>query len=119
MELKIKTDPSRFFRQLLEILDFTPKYIILSNREKDVFAEILMYSWIYKDVAKEERWIIITSSDIREKMRVKLGMSKEGLNNIFTALRRKKLITFTGVSEDYLMTPDSILTIKFYQDADR
>lgn len=119
MELRIKTDPSRFFRQLLEILDFTPQYKDLSNREKDVFAEILMYSWIYKDVAKEERWIIINSSDIREKMRVKLGLSKEGLNNLFTTLRRKRIITFTGVDEKCLIAPDNILTIKFYQDADR
>jgi hypothetical protein len=119
MELKIKTDPKRYFRQLLEILSFTPLYKGLSSREKDVLAEILMYSWIYRTVPDEERWILINSPDIKEKMRMKLGVSKEGLNNLFATLRKKDIITFNGVVPQYTLTPSGSLIIKFYNDADR
>jgi hypothetical protein len=119
MELTIKTDPKRYFRQLLEILSFTPLFKNLSSREKDVLAEILMYSWIYRAVPDEERWILINSPDIKEKMRMKLGVSKEGLNNLFTTLRKKDIITFSGVVPKYSLVPSSSLTIKFHNDADR
>jgi len=118
MELKIKTDQKKYFRQLLEVLAFAPKFCELSQRERDLFAEILRVNWSYKTLSKEDRWTLITSSDSREKMRLVIGVSKEGLNNLYTSLRRKGFVTFSGIVDDYMLTPATTLTIKFYSDAD-
>ena len=118
MELKVKTDPQRYFRQLLEILSFTPVFHALSKREKDVFSELLMYNWIYRTLSNDDKWALINSPEIKEKIRLKLGLSKEGLNNLYSILRHKGMITFSGIVDKYIFVPNSSLTIKFYNDAD-
>jgi len=118
MELKIKTSPSKYFNQLLTILQFLPPFDIVSPKERELLSEILTYNWAYKTIPTDDRWTLITSPDIREKMRLKLAISKAGLNNLYVSLRKKGVITYSGVSEQYVLTPFSTLTIKFHSDAD-
>jgi hypothetical protein len=119
MELSVQTNPKKYFRQLLEILDFTPKFSILSNREKDVLAELEYYNWMYKSLVQEDKWALINSVEIRERMRTSTSLSKEGFNNLLTSLRKKNVITFAGIRKDYELSPSDGLFIKFISDADR
>jgi len=118
MEYTIKTDPRIYFRQMLDLLDFLPVYHGISPREKDVLAEILLYSWVYRHLSKADRWSIITSMDVKEKIRLKIGLSKAALANMFAIMRKKGIITFTGIDDKYLFSPESSLIIHFEKNAD-
>lgn len=59
----------------------------MTNRQKDVFAEILLYNHIYKEIPPQERVFLIFNTRTKNKITTKLNMSLSSLDYNLSKLR--------------------------------
>jgi hypothetical protein len=104
MIIKIPTTKRLFFRQSLEIMKILPPLDKLRGKELDLLAELLYYNNLYKDVDEKLRGKLIFDYDTKIAIREYLGLSEYGINNLFTSLRKKNIITKRSIGNTYGIT---------------
>ena len=95
--LQVPTDKERVYNQFLTIVNFliyeinenTIEISPLTNKELEVLASIMYYNDKYRNLPNPERAEYIMSSDIRKKIRDRLNLQANHLNNIVARLRQK------------------------------
>ena len=108
--IPIKTTSKTFYRQYLEILN---PLIKLRKRELDVLASLLRYNNQLLKVPEEHRWKIIFEYDTKTEIRTDLNLSEAGMNNMLSALRKKKIIKNNRVAKWLLIYPGEECKISF------
>jgi hypothetical protein len=88
-EIPVPTTTRKFFRQYISLLNPILK---LRDKEAAVLGELLYHSWLHKDIPEPSRWKLVFDYDTKLGIKEELGMSSASLDNIFTALRKKKII---------------------------
>jgi hypothetical protein len=114
MTIEIPTSKRIFFRQSLEIIKILPPLNKLGNRELDLLAELLYYNNLYKNVDEKIRGKLIFDYDTRLSIREYLNINELNLNNLFTSLRKKNIITKRSIGNTYGITEElPNITFKF------
>lgn len=88
-EIPLRTDEHKFFRQYVTLLS---NLINLRDKEAAVLAELLYYQFKFKELPEDVKWKMVFDYDTKLKIREAIGLSQASLDNIFTALRKKKII---------------------------
>lgn len=88
MIIPIKTNPKKFFRQLIGLLSSFPPIKGLRPREQDVLAEIMYQTYVVKDISEELRPVVVFSTKGRQKICNRLSISKDTLYNTLSILRK-------------------------------
>jgi DNA-binding MarR family transcriptional regulator len=105
-KFKIKSNLEDICKQYLEIVKCLPPYNGLTNKERDVFAELLYQYMILPDMAAEYKFKILFDYDTKLQMRERLGVTDATFKNNLSSLRCKGLITSDNkVHKQYLFTP--------------
>lgn len=123
--LQVPTDPESVYSQFLTIVNFliyeikeTPIASPLTNKELEVLASIMYYNAKYRNLPNPERAEYIMSSDIRKKIRERLGLQANHLNNIVARLKQKHYLGYpilqnTQLSPALDIYLDSNISIEF------
>jgi len=115
MKFNITTRPEKFFRQLIELLRPLSPFTDLTEREAQVFSELLYWNNELRDVFpdRKERMPILFSYETRQKIIDKVGISKEQSYNLYMSLRRKGLLNKEEIDSKYELTPDHMMEVTF------
>lgn len=108
--IPVKTTIDKFFREYLEIINPLVK---LTNREKDVLAELLLLNYKYKHLESDIRSKIIFDYDSRMLVASKLNMSEASLNNNISYLRKRGIISNWEISPIFVVYPDENYNVVF------
>jgi len=93
-------------------LDITKAFHKLNNQQQQVLALLLYYHYIYKkDITNNKiLWKIVFDYDTKIKIMedpvFKKGLTTNALNNIFTVLRKNKIIVDGEISKIFVPTLD-------------
>lgn len=95
--LQVPTNKDRIYDQFLAIINFliyendkgNAKLSPLTNKELSVLAAIMYYNDRYRKLPQPERSEYIMSTDVRRKIRNKLDLKANHLNNIIARLKQK------------------------------
>jgi len=98
--LQVPTNKDRIYDQFLAIINFlvyevdgaVTKASPLTNKELSVLASIMYYNDKYRNLPQPERSEYIMSTDIRRKIREKLDLKANHLNNIIARLKQKNYL---------------------------
>lgn len=88
--------------------------IVLSNRDISVLAQILYYSYRFRDLDEEERIHVLSSPHTRRKMSSRLGMSENHFRNCIQHLRETGAIVDTQLDKHNRVRdiiPNKMLTV--------
>ena len=113
-EFNIKKDMRHCYRIYVAIIK--PFLRGIRDREADVFAELLYFNYIKREIPDiKDRFKIIFSSDIKNQIIEYLDISDDVYRNTLSTLRKKELITDKGVIHStYLVYPtDNKFSITF------
>jgi hypothetical protein len=104
-DFNIKKDVRHCYRIYVAIIK--PFLRGIRDREADVFAELLYFNYIKKDIPDvKDRFKIILDGDIRKEIIKYLGISDDVYRNMLTSLRKRELITRDNtINEIYFMYP--------------
>lgn len=83
------TTEEDLFRAYVELIQ---PILSLRNREADVFAQLLMLNNQKRTLAATDRFELIFGTKSRKNIATALKMGEPTLQNIFSELRKKKLI---------------------------
>lgn len=124
--LQVPTDKDRIYDQFLTIVNFLiyeikdaePISSPLTNKELMVLGAIMFYNDKYRNLPQPERAEYIMGTDIRRKIRDRLDLKANHLNNVIARLKQKYYLgqpllqnsTLSQVLDIYL---DSDLSIEF------
>lgn len=111
---KIRRGTRPFFRSYIELL--RPFLKGITNREADIFAELLYYNYLKSDVPnKQDRFALILNTEIRKEIEQELGISSAILRNALTSLRKKGLLKENNTISDAYLVPkkEKSITLKF------
>lgn len=92
-KFKIKSNLDDVCRQYVEIVRCLPPYSGLTNKEREVFAELLYQYNRLPDMADEYKFKILFDYDTKVQMKDRLGMGDAVFKNNLSSLRYKGLIT--------------------------
>ena len=92
MKIPIKTNRSRYHREILEIIKSLPPLNKLRNKELDLLAEIMKQYQEYPDMPKDQRKYIVFSTENRKKMQDALHISKGNMNTYLVKIRKYNLL---------------------------
>jgi len=98
MEIIVRGDIKKFFKQYIEVLQ---PILRLRRQEVDTMSELLYQEYKYKDVPKEIKDKLINHPDTRREMRKSINISVGSFNNILSVLRKKKLIEGVYVNKNF------------------
>jgi predicted transcriptional regulator len=101
MVLEIKTNPEKYFRQLLEILGIFPPFKSLRLRQKEVFAQILYYNHKFNAENPTTAGRLLSDYKTKEEISSKLNISKANLYNIYKELRQTGLLIKDEIDPKY------------------
>ncbi len=95
--LQVPTSKDRIYDQFLAIINFliyevdkgNTKLSPLTNKELSVLAAVMYYNDRYRKLPQPERSEYIMSTDVRKKIRTKLNLKANHLNNIIARLKQK------------------------------
>jgi len=95
--LQVPTSKDKIYDQFLAIINFliyekdksSAKLSPLTNKELSVLAAVMYYNDKYRKLPQPERSEYIMSTDVRKKIRYKLGLKANHLNNIIARLKQK------------------------------
>jgi hypothetical protein len=113
MEIKIKTNKDKYFRQLIEVLGVAKPFSLLSNKEREVLSFLLHCNYAARNLPDEERFKYVFSEEVKEQIRMKYNMSKYSLNNYMFSLRKKGFTTYFSILKPFELTPEKEITFKF------
>lgn len=92
MEIKIKTNKHKFYRQVLELIRSIPPFSTLRPREIDVLAEIMYQFDKYDYIEEHLKPVLIFSTEVRKEMQKNIDIIEESYNNNLSILKKKKFI---------------------------
>jgi len=96
--LRVPTTKDKIYGQFLRIVNFliyekdseeSVQRSPLTNKELDVLASMMYYNDRYRNLPPAERAEYIMSSDIRKRIRAKLDIKANHLNNVISRLKSK------------------------------
>jgi len=93
MIIPIKTNLDGFFVVLLKLMDKFPPIKGLTAKEIEVVGEVLYQNYKYRNVDIKKRHFLIFSTDNRIEMKTRLGITEGSLNDYFSRLRRKGILS--------------------------
>lgn len=93
MIIPIKTNVKYFYKVLLTMMSKFPPIKGLMPKEVEVLAEIMLQNYIFKDIDKQKRHIMIFSTENRGIMQKDLDMKFGSFNDYLSRLRKKGIIT--------------------------
>ena len=119
--LQVPTNKDKIYNQFLAIINFliyendksTTKLSPLTNKELSVLAAVMYYNDKYRRLPQPERSEYIMSTDVRKKIRNKLGLKANHLNNIIARLKQKYYLGQPVLSNSQLAS-----TLDIYLDSD-
>ncbi len=82
-----------FFRVLLTLMNKFPPIKGLTTREIEILAEVMYQNYKYKDVDIKKRHFLMFSTDNRIEMQNRLEISEGSLNDYFSRLRKKGILS--------------------------
>lgn len=107
MTINIPTTDKKYFRQCLEILKVIPPLNQLSNRELDVLGGLLYYNYKFRDVKDAKlRNKLVFDYDTTLAIREYIKVSRATMDNLMTALRKKKILKGRSLTSDYGINPE-------------
>lgn len=116
MIIPIKTDINKFFVVLLTLMNKFPPIKGLTAMEINVLAEIMYQNYKYRTTDIKRRHFLIFSTDNRIEMQTRLEITEGSLNDYFSRLRRKGVLSKSNQMLPFLnIIPDKNyeLNIKF------
>ena len=115
MKFNIPTRPEKYFRQLIELLRPLSPFNDLTEREAQVFSELLYWNHELGDSLpdRKDRMAVLFSYETRQKIIDKVGISKEQSYNLYMSLRKKGLLGKEEIDSKYELTPDRMMEITF------
>ena len=123
--LQVPTDKERVYDQFLAIVNFLiyeikdqPVSSPLTNKELEVLASLMYYNSKYRNLPNPERSEYIMSTDIRKKIRERLDLQANHLNNIIARLKQKYYLGYALLNGSQLSPAldiylDSNISIEF------
>ena len=125
--LKVPTSKDKIYGQFLRIINFliydlnqdgSPERSPLTNKELDVLASMMYYNDRYRNLPDIERAEYIMSSEIRKRIRAKLDIKANHLNNVISRLKTKYYMGYPILEDNKLSAPlniylDQDTTIEF------
>jgi AraC-like DNA-binding protein len=101
--IKINLDDEQsLFRAYVELIQ---PILSLTNREIAVFAQLLMLNNQKQTLAPADRFEIIFGTKSRKAMAADLNMSEPTLQNIFSELRKKRVIVNNTIPKGFWVYP--------------
>lgn len=115
MNIPLKTNKSRFHREILELIRSLPPLDKLRNKELELLAEIMRQYQECSDVPKDKRKYIIFATENRNKIGEDLKISKGNMNTYLVKIRKYKLLSKYNDLNPILDIPfgDFDINIKF------
>lgn len=115
MELVAKVDKHRHITNWIRIWNGG---IQLTEKEQVFFGEILSLAMTLKEEGIKEPYLgqLVFSTKEMDKIKTKLGLSKQGLSNYKMALRDKGVIVKNEVGDYFIppqLIPEKSITFKF------
>jgi hypothetical protein len=121
---QMATNPKRFFieylslkKPVLEVMleMVNKKKINLHPKLLHIFALILYYNNLYKDLPEDQRWKKVFDHDTKMQMMNEVGINEGHLNTYISILRNMHLLTGKQISSPFILYPESgfELTFKF------
>jgi hypothetical protein len=101
LTFNIKTKPEKYFHQLIEILKVFPPFDNLRKRQREVFAEILLQYYNFRNENEDVSTRLVFDYKTKEEIAIKIGISKGNLYNIYKELRQLKLLTKDGINPKF------------------
>ena len=99
LTFNIKTEPEKYFHQLIEVLRVFAPFNALRKRERDVFGAMLyQLHVIEKNNGSPDQ---LFDYRVKEEIAASVGISKANLYNIYKELRQHGLIIKDGVNQKY------------------
>lgn len=92
MELKIKTDETKFFREYLKLMSFVPPFSKVTSRDLDVLAMLMRFSYRYRDIDESVRDVLVFDYERMVEIKDTLKMTDSSLNNAKMRLKKAGLI---------------------------
>lgn len=120
--LVINTDNKNFFieyltlkKPVLEIIlkNLTGKKINLHPKLLNVFAMLLYFNNIYKDMDDRSKWKKVFDYDNKVVIMNEIGLSEGQLNTYLSILRNIKLLTGKQISSPFIFYPDESFDLTF------
>jgi len=99
MKFNIKTEPEKYFHQLMEILKIFSPFNELRKRERDVFASMLYQLHLINQNGGNEEDLF--DYKVKEEIATSIGISKANLYNIYKELRQHKLLTKNEINKEF------------------
>lgn len=98
---KVKTNPEKYFLQLIEILKVFPPFSQLRKRQRETFAEILYQFYLVRNESENVKERLVFDQKTKENIALKLNISKGNLYNIYKELRQLNLLTKDGINSKF------------------
>lgn len=116
MRFKIPCNKGNKFYILLNILKFFPPYNKLTEREAEVFAELLYYNDVLNYIDEKKRMKLVFDYDTRSEIATKLKISTDSIYNIVSSLKRKGFLTGKSFTMKYVLPNVDMLIFEFQDD---
>jgi hypothetical protein len=101
LKFNIDTEPDKYFHQLIEILRIFPPFNKLRKRQREVFSEILLQYYKFRNENDEVTKRLVFDYRTKQEIAVKLKISKGNLYNIYKELRQHKLLLKDGINPKF------------------
>lgn len=100
-QANIRTSKKQFFKHWLNL---TKPFHKLTEQEIDVVSLFLYYHNEFKDgtTNKKMLWKFVFDYDTKMLIKKELGMKDQGLQNVLTVLRKKKVIINNTINPVYI-----------------
>ena len=99
LTFNIKTEPEKYFHQLIEVLRVFAPFNQLRKRERDVFGAMLYQLHLIEQNGGSLDQLF--DYKVKEEIAASVGISKANLYNIYKELRQHGLIIKDGVNQRY------------------
>lgn len=99
LTFNIKTEPEKYFHQLIEVLKVFSPFDQLRKRERDVFGMMLYQLHLIETNGGSPSQLF--DHKIKEEIASSVGISKANLYNIYKELRNHDLLTKDEINPTY------------------
>ena len=99
LKFDIKTEPEKYFHQLIEVLRVFAPFDTLRKRERDVFGAMLYQLHVIEEEGGSADQLF--DYRIKQEIAASVGISKANLYNIYKELRQHQLLTKDEVNPKY------------------
>jgi hypothetical protein len=109
-EVKIKSNPEKFFIQYLNLLSPITK---IGGKEEEVLAELMYQNYVKSHIPEDDRFKLIFSSTMRASMCERLNISGAVFRNAISKLRKSGVIVEDKLHKSFIIELSENMEIKF------